>query len=314
MNQLDETDLLGSFDEVDEMEVVGSAPPSRGTHQGAGVSVGGGGSGSAIDLFDEPAGADTSNMQPLRRLTSRSSVGGSPTKSRYWASEFPGPGSPPRVTDAHIVVHAPQGLALGSEAGYGNGNLIDDASLAASSPASMRLRRMSNEYTASGRLPLPASNHSSPHPSVTSTSGAISGASTSSSTPLPLPRASPHVPSFSDLFATKHLGQKWKRSVLGNLNGGSGGDEGPTKTAIPIDITHKSPFANVHQIPGTYVAPDGAPGFVPGGEVGRHDEDNDEFANTSLGGRGEMTQPVLSLTQAKEVGFQNRWDELTGAA
>lgn len=89
-----------------------------------------------------------------------------------------------------------------------------------------------------------------------------------------------------------------------------GGEDGPTKTSVPIDVTHKSPFATQNQITGSYSAPEGAPGFVPTSTVGLHDEEEDEYANTNLVGRGEMTEPVLQVSHAKEV--SNGLDRETG--
>jgi hypothetical protein len=135
-----------------------------------------------------------------------------------------------------------------------------------------RLRRMSDEYTVSGSLPRTV--HHSPTRSR---------------------------PSIADTFATSRLASKWKRSVLSNshFGGGGGPDDGPTKTAELIDVNHKSPFATAQQIAGTYVAPTGAPAFKPGrGDL--HD-DEDEYANTTLMGRRELTEPVLEVAQAREV-------------
>lgn len=239
--RLDNDDLLMSFDEIDDPPQMTAPPMSM--QQG-------------LDLLTDDLDSPTHVSPSLRRFTSRTSISGSPTRSRSMLSnQFPGPSSPPKVTDtgAHIVFHPHRAVS-------------DDAA-----KEMRRIRTLSNDYSQvaekNGRDNLLPELNRTPSRSLV------------------------------DVLAPSKLASRWKRSVLGNSNPA---EEGPTKTALPIDISHKSPFASPNQITGSYVPPEGAPGFVPTSSR-LHSPDDNEWANTVLVGRREMTEPVLELSQAQEV-------------
>lgn len=105
--------------------------------------------------------------------------------------------------------------------------------------------------------------------------------------------------SLLDALATTKVASRWKRSVLNPLRAEA---EPPSKTAVPIDVSHNSPFASVDQIAGrSYVAPSGAPGFRPASETTHRAVEGDEWANTRLEGRRDTTEPVLTTQQAQLV-------------
>lgn len=258
---LDSGDLLMSFDEVDER-------PSRPLSSASGVQP------HADLLSDEP------DFGP----SSRRSVETSPTRSRNRPlrgrrsfSTFTGPSSPPRVSEAgaDIIFHSP----------YRVGN---------HSSAAKSLRRMSSQGSAldfeRSFTEDPPWNHSG---------------SALSPRPPPVPESSDpssaRPRSLVDALSTSKLATRWKRSVLGpNLIQQLAGEpEPPSRTAVPIDISHTSPFATRDQIAGTYVPPSGAPGFRDVGG-GRWDDES-ESPGPKLAGRRESTTPVLSQVQAETV-------------
>lgn len=248
---LQDSDLLGSFEDVESARVE-SEPPAR-VHVPLPLSFG-------EDLLTEepepviarkPSQSDT---KALSHRASKSSLESSPSRSRFViSSPFPGPSSPPRVSESgsEILFHAPSSM--------------DEAA-----SQFRRLRRLSNDdFQRSRSTPqagngLPQSNHS-----------------------------------LLDALATTKVASRWKRSVLNPLRAET---EPPSKTAVPIDINHSSPFASVDQIAGrSYVPPTGAPGFRPTSELAHGADEEDEWANTKLEGRRETTEPVLSVQQAQAV-------------
>lgn len=246
---LDDDDLLISFDDMEDQQTSAS---SFSLHQGLEYST------------DEPIGSGSLSVDTRHHHSSfttppqSSLLELSPTRSRHgFPSHFSGPGSPPRLTDAgaDIVFHPPP-LVRGK----------DDAA-----SEFRRIRRMSDEWTASGKHAHPSISRSPPHSRA----------------------------SLANAFTTSRLATRWKRSVLGPAHPGE--QEPPSKTAVPIDISHKTPFASVDQVAGSYAAPDGAPGFQP--ESSTQYASDDEWSGTRLDGRREITAPVLDVGQAKEVCF-----------
>jgi hypothetical protein len=79
--------------------------------------------------------------------------------------------------------------------------------------------------------------------------------------------------------------------------------EQASTSALPIDITHTTPFATAQQIAGSYIAPSGAPGFNSHGLERERvaDPTAEQWQSTSLTGRREGTTPVLSAEQADKV-------------
>lgn len=247
---LNDSDLLISFDDFEE-----SYPPAESLTLDQSLDY----------LTDEPASSsilsvDSSNSRhrnPSSMQTPSSLLDSSPTRSRHaFPSRFSGPSSPPRLTDAgaDIVFHPRQIRGK------------DDAA-----SEFRRLRRMSDDWAASGKQP--------PHPSTAS-------------------HSPPRSRSIVDAFATSGLATRWKRSLRGPHVGVE--PDTHSKTAVPIDISHKSPFASVDQIAGSYAPPDGAPGFKPSTTSAEYSPD-DEWIGTTLDGRRELTAPVLDVSQAREV-------------
>ncbi|KLT39743.1 hypothetical protein CC85DRAFT_180662 [Cutaneotrichosporon oleaginosum] len=258
---LDSGDLLMSFDEVDER-------PSRPSSSSRSTQP-------RVDLLSD---------EPDFGQASRRSVETSPTRSRNRPlrgrrsfSTFTGPSSPPRVSEAgaDIIFHSP--YRVGSH-----------------SSAAKSLRRMSSQGSA-----LDFERSLTDDPSWNN------GGSSFGPRPPPVPESSDSSSnrprSLVDALSTSKLATRWKRSVLGpNLIQQLAGEpEPPSRTAVPIDVSHTSPFATRDQIAGTYVPPTGAPGFRDVGD-GRWDEDSD-ISGLKLSGRRENTTPVLSQAQAEAV-------------
>ncbi|BEI91727.1 uncharacterized protein CcaverHIS019_0405470 [Cutaneotrichosporon cavernicola] len=213
--------------------------------------------------------------------SSRRSVETSPTRSlnrslrgRRSFSTFTGPSSPPRVSEAgaDIIFHSPHRV----------GN---------HSSAAKSLRRMSSQGS-----PLDFERSLTDDPLW-----AYSGSSRPPTVPESSDSSSNRPRSLVDALSASKLATRWKRSVLGpNIIQQLGAEpEPPSRTAVPIDISHTSPFATRDQIAGTYVAPTGAPGFRDTGG-GRWDEDS-ESSGPKLAGRQESTTPVLSQAQAEAL-------------
>lgn len=250
---LTDTDLLGSFEDVDPMPTHRPAPP---TSRAPPLLEFG------RDLLtEEPESTTASMVSPsdsrnLSHRTSKSSLDSSPSRSRFLINApFPGPSSPPRVSESgsEILFHAPSSM--------------DEAAT-----QFRRLRRLSNDDFNRTK--------SAPHPG----------------------NGVPHTQhSLLDALATTKVASRWKRSVLNPLRSEP---EPPSKTAVPIDVNHSSPFASVDQIAGrNYVAPSGAPGFRPVSESSHKANDEDEWASTTLEGRRDTTEPVLSIQQAQSVSY-----------
>lgn len=247
---LADTDLLGSFEDVNPATTTRSGPStSRPPALGFGQ-----------DLLTEEPESTTINMVPpsdsrnLSHRTSKSSLDSSPSRSRFlMSSPFPGPSSPPRVSESgsEILFHAPSSM--------------DEAAT-----QFRRLRRLSNDDFNRNKSAT-HSNNGHPH--------------------------SQH--SLLDALATTKVASRWKRSVLNPLRSEP---EPPSKTAVPIDVNHSSPFASVDQIAGrNYVAPSGAPGFRPVSDTSHKTDEEDEWATTRLEGRRDTTEPVLTIQQAQAV-------------
>ena len=75
-------------------------------------------------------------------------------------------------------------------------------------------------------------------------------------------------------------------------------------TALPIDVTHFTPFGTVEQALGSYIPPAGAPGFdsrSKGAQI--HTTDPiDDIRGTKLAGRRQGTDAILSAADADKVG------------
>jgi hypothetical protein len=235
-----------------------------------------------VDLLsDEPDFGPPSSRRSVETSPTRSR--NRPLRGRRSFSTFTGPSSPPRVSEAgaDIIFHSP----------YRVGN----------SSAAKSLRRMSSQGSA---LEFERSLTDDP-------SWNYGG----SARPPPVPESSDPSPnrprSLVDALSTSKLATRWKRSVLGpNLIQQLAGEpEPPSRTAVPIDISHTSPFATRDQIAGTYVPPSGAPGFRDTGG-GRWDDDS-ESSGPKLAGRRESTTPVLSQAQAEAVRVSRRTEVLT---
>lgn len=250
---LTDNDLLGSFEDIDPTPTQTHAPSAPGTSSSFAMGP---------DLLNEEPestssyeATSTSDSRHLSHRTSKSSLDSSPSRSRFlFSSPFPGPSSPPRVSESgsEILFHAPSSM--------------DEAAT-----QFRRLRRLSNDDFNRTR--------SAPH----------------SGNGLPSTQHS----SLLDALATTRVASRWKRSVLNPLRTEP---EPPSKTAVPIDINHTSPFASVDQIAGKeYVAPSGAPGFRPATEASHDADEGDDWADTRLDGRHSSTEPVLSIAQAQAV-------------
>lgn len=257
---LDSGDLLMSFDEIDE-------DGSRTSSTAPGLQPN-------TDLLSDEPDFSPSSKRSVESSPTRMRHG--PLRGRRSFSTFTGPSSPPRVSEAgaDIIFHPPYGI------GHDN-------------TAANSLRRMSSQGPG---LEFERSSPSEPHVPGEGQGGARASPSSESSH-----HTSPRPRSLVDAFATSKIATRWKRSVLGpNLQQVTGEPEPPSKTAVPIDVSHTSPFASRDQIAGSYIAPEGAPGFRPQDGGSRWDEDS-EWANTKLEGRRESTTPVLSQAQAQAV-------------
>jgi hypothetical protein len=115
---------------------------------------------------------------------------------------------------------------------------------------------------------------------------------------------------FNTLATTTKLASKWRASIDPNLFHPPSPStaslhpqsQSPTPTALPIEVTHTSPFAPSDRHPGTYIAPSGAPAFRP--ETMAPDTQlhiHHEWAGTTLEGRRESTAPVLQPIIADQV-------------
>lgn len=248
---LSDHDLLGSFEDVDPAPTGQPAPST--TRAPSSLAFG-------QDLLTEEPESTTANMaspsksRNLSHRTSKSSLESSPSRSRFLlSSPFPGPSSPPRVSESgsEILFHAPSSM--------------DEAAT-----QFRRLRRLSNDDFNRTKSATHAGN------------------------------GLPHTQhSLLDALATTKVASRWKRSVLNPLRSEP---EPPSKTAVPIDVNHSSPFASADQIAGrSYVAPSGAPGFRPVSDAPHDASEGDEWANTKLEGRRDTTEPVLTNQQAQLV-------------
>lgn len=260
-------DLLMSFDDIDEdVSRPASAAPRVQQRN--------------IDLLSDELDF---GVPPKRSAES------SPTRMRHGSlrgrrsfSTFTGPSSPPRVSEAgaDIIFHPPYRAGPDNTAAkslrrmsHGPGMDFDRAP----SEDQRRDTLLGDDHRDHSHGPSHTEAESSHH-------------------------ASPRPRSLVDAFATSKLATRWKRSVLGPnlIHQLAGEPEPPSKTAVPIDISHTSPFASRDQIAGSYVAPDGAPGFRSADSRG-HWNDEGSWANVRLEGRRESTTPVLSQAQAQAV-------------
>lgn len=262
---LDTGDLLMSFDEVEENTSSSTTHRQR-PH---------------LDLLSDEADF----ASPQQRSVSNRSVESSPTRMRHGPlrgrrsfSTFTGPSSPPRVSDAgaEVIFHPPYRV--------GENNT-----------AAKTLRRMSSQ----GPSLMDFGQHDDVFGGVPEGQAARDSPSASESSSH---HTSPRPRSLVDAFATSKLATRWKRSVLGPsvMHQFGAEPEPPSKTAVPIDVSHTSPFASRDQISGSYIPPEGAPGFRSQDGGGRWVEES-EWANTKLEGRRESTTPVLSQAQAQAV-------------
>ncbi|ORX38874.1 TLD-domain-containing protein [Kockovaella imperatae] len=126
-------------------------------------------------------------------------------------------------------------------------------------------------------------------------------------------KAEPSSPAQSRLLntlaTTTKIASKWKSAIDSGLHSNPNHlpssqplhptDFGLTPTALPIEITHDTPFALPEQLVGSYIPPSGAPGFVNEKvKPMRVAEESDEWASTKLVGRRESTDSVLLETDA----------------
>jgi len=128
-------------------------------------------------------------------------------------------------------------------------------------------------------------------------------------------RSAAHSTLLNALATTTKLANKWK-SVLEPVVDASPAVHdryprslhhtelgGRSLTALPIDITHFSPFASAEQVAGSHIAPTGAPGYDPQlSAIFNHTRNSeDDFTGTRLLGRREGTYEVLSHSNADKV-------------
>lgn len=115
---------------------------------------------------------------------------------------------------------------------------------------------------------------------------------------------------FNTLATTTKIASKWRASVDPNLfhppspseASQHQGSHSPTPTALPIEVTHTSPFACADRYPGAYIPPSGAPAFRPEAPTSFSQQaSHHEWAGTVLAGRRESTSPVLQPVIADQV-------------
>lgn len=123
-----------------------------------------------------------------------------------------------------------------------------------------------------------------------------------------------HSKLFNTLATTTKLASKWKSALESSTTAALNGHSYPrpppsqpsdlhSKTALPIAVTHTTPFASPEQVAGSYVAPSGAPcfdsRFTKAHEPVRPTEE--VLSGIRLFGRREGTAEVLSPRIADQV-------------
>ena len=203
---------------------------------------------------------------------------------------FSGPGSPPRVSDAgrDIVFHP---------------SALEHPHLPAPPSNAHRLHSETNGEKEIPRRPDPPSPAQSRlfNTLATTTKLASKWKSTIDSGLHPHPQ--PHARSQTHPPPTFHTADP--SSEFGSL----------PPTALPIEVTHETPFANPEHLAGSYVPPSGAPGFIDEKVARKRGaDDGDEWGGTKLVGRRENSDPVLLQTEADQVSFPNHGLFLTLSA
>ena len=121
---------------------------------------------------------------------------------------------------------------------------------------------------------------------------------------------------FNTLATTSKLASKWKTAMDPTSSAAlpaslaqpgrvhhPGDLQKVSTTALPVEVTHTTPFASTDHIVGSYTAPAGAPGF----DAHAFKEDplqhvaEEEFRGTRLRGRQNGTAEVLSFRHADRV-------------
>ena len=93
------------------------------------------------------------------------------------------------------------------------------------------------------------------------------------------------------------------RESSGDIWGSGSFIDSKGSTALPIEVSHTTPFATPEEVAGTYVPPSGAPGFSHLHEKARREGANgdEEWERVRLMGRREGTLEVLSQRLADQV-------------
>ncbi|KAL7421153.1 oxidation resistance protein 1 [Cryptotrichosporon argae] len=264
--QHDQAELLRSFDPLMANETSSSvcAPPPP----PASMRLSAGGSRAAPIHVNLPPPPDS--------MPADYGVAHSPPRFAH-PFTFAGPSSPPALatTDGEIVFHPAR---TGSDA----------------ASEFRRIRRYSNDQLAG----------SAPHRKASL--GDVAAPQHLQHSPLAASQpASPSAGKrlVNTLTTTTKLASKW-RAAVGPALFDDPRDEPPpqSRTALPIDITHDSPFATPEQLAGSYVAPSGAPAFSASASGARVKVDVGEgYAGTKLLGRRELTTPVFMGNDADQL-------------
>ena len=115
---------------------------------------------------------------------------------------------------------------------------------------------------------------------------------------------------FNTLATTTKIASKWRTSIDPNLFHPPSPSNAlpqqqtnsPTPTALPIEVTHTSPFASADRHSASYVAPSGAPAFRPEAVASKPQQPAlHEWTGTILNGRRDSTSPVLQPIVADQV-------------
>ncbi|EIW66885.1 hypothetical protein TREMEDRAFT_72262 [Tremella mesenterica DSM 1558] len=188
--------------------------------------------------------------------------------SQHFYSPGPGPGSPPLVSNIgnDIVFHPPH---------------ESERPIASSSSTSSgsRLRRLSDTW-----LGLDSLEHDPFSPTQSRL--------------------------LNTLATTTKVASKWK-SVLDPHSFPHADDPAlpkkpsvpPSATALPIGITHTTPFATPEELSGSYIAPTGAPAFNRrvNDHTSRPEDSSKEWVGVRLTGRREGTHQLLNQTIADKL-------------
>ncbi|ODN74653.1 hypothetical protein L202_06993 [Cryptococcus amylolentus CBS 6039] len=126
-----------------------------------------------------------------------------------------------------------------------------------------------------------------------------------------------HSTLFNTLATTTKLASRWKSALAPQVHSPTSDMSGyhprghhevpthqtsPPPLPVPIDITHKTPFASAEQLAHSYVAPTGAPGFIGQHNSSVQDIKPREYrGRVVLKGRRDSTDEVLSVPMADSL-------------